>query len=56
MNEDRYNDIAWFDALEAAANKEIATYNQVQSWAKPAPKRAVSNVSTFTRIARFLGL
>lgn len=36
MNKDRYADIAWFDAIEAKAHKEIETYALItgSEWAQ----------------------
>lgn len=45
MNKDRYENLYWFDALEAAAHKD-------PSWEKPAPKR---EAKPFCLIEKIIG-
>lgn len=53
-NKAKYDEFAWFEEIEAAAHKEIATYNQVQSWAKPAPVRATKPVGVVAQLVSWL--
>lgn len=47
MNKDRYDDLVWFDEIEAAAHKD-------PSREKPAPKREVKKSSLLGQLIKLL--
>lgn len=47
MNKGRYDDLAWFDEIEAAAHQD-------PSWEKPMPKREPQQASMLGQLIKLL--